>query len=193
VHPIIVVRQRLGKNVTAATNTHVNTKECWARRFLCSLCRAKVSRRLVKFLFTIMSKSSKTKVLRAMLLITSYLQITFRIYIMGLKLLHERGNIQDHWSGTLLETFVLTFTDYQSISVEAVTCLSVMVHWIQSYACLRTPRDTGQKPDSQQNTQACQVATSLIEIVNLHIIALRVSESRLAFRISKIDVVCLLS
>jgi hypothetical protein len=68
---------------------------------------------------------------------------------MGLKLLHERGNIRDHWSGTLLETSVLTFTDFQSISVEAATCLLVTVHWIQSYASLRTPRVTGQKPASQ--------------------------------------------
>jgi hypothetical protein len=40
VHPPIVVRQRLGKNVTAATNTHERIeKKCWMRRFLCDPCR----------------------------------------------------------------------------------------------------------------------------------------------------------
>jgi hypothetical protein len=36
---VVVARQRLGKNVTATTNTHATIKNCWTRRFLCGTCR----------------------------------------------------------------------------------------------------------------------------------------------------------
>jgi hypothetical protein len=41
VYPLIVARQRLGKNVTAAINTHVKIKNCWTGRFLYGPCRIK--------------------------------------------------------------------------------------------------------------------------------------------------------
>jgi hypothetical protein len=40
--PPIAPRQRIGKNVTVATNTHaIAEKHCWARRSLCGPCRIK--------------------------------------------------------------------------------------------------------------------------------------------------------
>jgi hypothetical protein len=39
-HPI-VARQRLGKNVTAATNTHAKTKELFDPSLVCDPCRIK--------------------------------------------------------------------------------------------------------------------------------------------------------
>jgi hypothetical protein len=39
--PLIIARQRLDKNVTAATTTHVTKKICWMRHFLCGPCRIK--------------------------------------------------------------------------------------------------------------------------------------------------------
>jgi hypothetical protein len=140
--------------------------------------------------------SKREQALRRMLIFISYFRVTFTTDTVGLKHFHERGSTEDHWSGTLLETFVLTFTDFQSISVEAATCLSVMVHWIQPYAFMRAQRSTGQKPASQPASRAHKPVSSplpLIETVNLYIIQLRASESQLAFLISQTDAVCFLS
>jgi hypothetical protein len=41
VYPHIAARQRIGKNVTAATNTNVRIEELLERRFLCGPCRIK--------------------------------------------------------------------------------------------------------------------------------------------------------
>jgi hypothetical protein len=38
-YPPIVARQRLGKNVIAATNTYATIEYYWKRRFLCGPCR----------------------------------------------------------------------------------------------------------------------------------------------------------
>jgi hypothetical protein len=45
--PPIVARQRLGINVTAITNTHATTNNCWTARFQWGPCRIKESRLLV--------------------------------------------------------------------------------------------------------------------------------------------------
>jgi hypothetical protein len=39
VHPTIVARQRLSKNVTSVTNTRTIIANCWMRRFLYGKCR----------------------------------------------------------------------------------------------------------------------------------------------------------
>jgi hypothetical protein len=44
---LFISRQRHGKNVTTATNTHVSMKEFWTRRILRGSCILKDSRRLV--------------------------------------------------------------------------------------------------------------------------------------------------
>jgi hypothetical protein len=46
VYPASFARQRLGKNVTAATNTHARMEECWTRRFVCYPCRIKGKQRM---------------------------------------------------------------------------------------------------------------------------------------------------
>jgi hypothetical protein len=46
VYPLIVARQRLGRNVTSVTNTHATTEDCWTRRFQCAPC-VKESRLLI--------------------------------------------------------------------------------------------------------------------------------------------------
>jgi hypothetical protein len=46
-YPLIVARQRLGRNFTAITNTHETLEEFWTRRFQCGPCRIKESGRLV--------------------------------------------------------------------------------------------------------------------------------------------------
>lgn len=48
VYLLTVTRWRTGKNVTVANNINYkcNKKNCWTRRFLCSPCRIKKSRRI---------------------------------------------------------------------------------------------------------------------------------------------------
>jgi hypothetical protein len=130
----------------------------------------------------------------------SFLQVTSRLQLgqtdrqtdrVGLKHFHERGNTEDHWSGTLVETFVLTLTDFQSISVEAATCLLAMVHWMQPHGWVCTPRGTGQtRAISRQCTQTCQLASLLAEPLNLYIIQLRATVCGQAFRRSTTHILC---
>jgi hypothetical protein len=77
----------------------------------------------------------------------------------------------------LTETFVLIFTKFQSVSVETVTCLLLMVQWVS----LLFPTDAmkildSRQPTTLQNRQSCQLGSSVGETVNLFIIQLRETE-----------------
>jgi len=77
----------------------------------------------------------------------------------------------------LTEMFVLIFTKFQSVSVEAVTCLLLMVQW----ASPLFPTDSMKILDSRQSTtrqnrQPCQFGSLVGEILNLFIIQLRETE-----------------
>jgi len=77
----------------------------------------------------------------------------------------------------LTEMFVLNFTKFQSVSVEAVTCLLLMVQWV-SPLFLRDSMKIleSRQPTTRQNRQPCQLGSSVGEILKLFIIQLRETE-----------------
>jgi hypothetical protein len=74
----------------------------------------------------------------------------------------------------LTEMFVLIFTKFQSVSVQAVTCLLLMVQWVSPLF----PTDSmkildSRQPTKRQNRQPCQLRSS---VGDLFIIQLRETE-----------------